>query len=137
MVQGSLLLYTTILIEWNRFLQLKAVNFMIFLLRSSMWHILLAILMSGNWFIHSSKGFGSPSCTRKWLYLSIPALFICKQNIVLQALSVPEPRFYSWSIGFATNLPLSHGCNTIPIYMDHLTKYTIVIFNFLRRLIRS
>ena len=46
---------------------------------------------------------------------------------LLQPLPVPESRFSSWSIDFTTDLPLSHGCNTILTCVDCLTKYTILI----------
>ena len=46
---------------------------------------------------------------------------------LLQPLPVPESRFSSWSVDFTTDLPLSHGCNTILTCVDCLTKYTILI----------
>ena len=45
----------------------------------------------------------------------------------LQPLPVPPARFHSWSLDFVTDLPVSHGCNTILTVVDRLTKFVKLI----------
>ena len=46
---------------------------------------------------------------------------------LLQALLVLQSRFSLLSIDFTTDLPLFHGCYAVFTFVDHLTKYKIII----------
>ena len=85
--------------------------------KSSMWHLWLATLVSENWLMHYSKGFGGPSCMRQWLPLFVHAL-VHKQKTVLQSLLVYCSPFQS------QNLASLHGALILPLIYHSLMDVT-------------
>ena len=119
-VQGYLSLNTVILIEWRIFWSTKVVDFVSFSLKSSMWHLWLATLISRSWLMHFFKGFCGPSCMIQWLHLSIYALLVHKQKMVMQSLLTNCSSFQS------QNLAYPHGALTLPL----IYQFLIVVIQF-------
>ena len=80
------LLQNAILISWTRLWFLKAVYFIDFSTKRSMWHYWLATLVSRNWLMHFSKRSGGLSCMRQWLPLSIRVPLVHALKTTLQSL---------------------------------------------------
>ena len=117
-VQGYLLLHATILMEWTKLWSPKVVDSVSFSSKSSMWHLWLATLVSKNWLMHYSKGFGGPSCVRQWLPLFIHARLVHKQKTVLQSHLVYCSPFQS------QNLASLHGALILPLIYHSLMDVT-------------
>ena len=119
--------------EWTRLRCPLVVDLISSLSKSSLWHHWLATSVSRNWLLYSSKGFGSWSCIRWLLYLSIHAPIVYKLKTVLQCLPdlqpllVPESHFALCSIGFTKDSSITHRCNMILTCLDCFTKYTMLI----------
>ena len=120
-----------ILMEWTKLWSPKSVHFHELLIKE-----LYVIPLAGHLGVQKlssyiiSKGFGDAKLhERVTSFVCSCTTFVQTKDStavppgLLQPLPVPESRFSSWSIDFTTDLPLSHGCNTILTYVDCLTKY--------------
>ena len=117
-VQGCLLLCTTILKGWTKLWSPKVVDSVRFSFKSSMWHLWLATLVSENWFMHSFKGFGVPSCMKQWLPLFMHARLVHEQKTLLQSLLAYYNPFQS------QNFASFHAALVLPLIYHSLMDVT-------------